>query len=90
MLNQLAITALCCTSVLFASQQEAKHYCSPSEIEIYESMILVHVEDEIFETDSLLSDQGGVYFLANRLRCPECHKPLNPKNTCEYHPTSRS
>ncbi len=90
-MKQLALCTLFALvfSPLFADttisdDNSQKHYCSTSDVEIYETTILVHVEDEVFETDSLLVDQGGIYYLENRLRCPECRKPLNPKNTCEY------
>lgn len=88
MLKKFALTTffvMCCASLL-AKAEETKHYCTPTDIEINDSMILIHLEDKTFETDTLLTDQGGVYVLTNALRCPECRKSLNPKNTCEYHP----
>lgn len=86
MLKRLFVVALCFAPALFAEQGNTKHYCAPHEIEIHDSMIVVHVDDEIFETDTLLSDQGGIYVLESSLRCLECRRGgLNPKNTCKYH-----
>ena len=65
---------------LFASDD--KHYCSAYQIELSNDQILVHTNSEIIEIDSLLSDQGGIYYLDSNARCIHCRRTLNPKNTC--------
>jgi hypothetical protein len=60
-----------------------KYYCSAQQIELTDSVILVHMNGNTFEVDSILVDQGGIYFTEDRLRCINCRRPLNPKNTCE-------
>jgi len=60
-----------------------KYYCNAEQIELTDSMILVHLEEKIFEIDSLLSDQGGLYFTEEMLRCTYCRRPVRPKNICE-------
>ena len=60
-----------------------KYYCNAGQIELTDSMILVHLGDQTYEADAILSDQGGLYFTEDALRCTYCRRPLNPKNTCE-------
>lgn len=69
----------------FAGDQDpsAKFYCTAGQIELNDSVIFVHLNDEVYEIDSLLVDQGGLFFTQDKLRCAECRRPLNPKNTCE-------
>jgi hypothetical protein len=63
--------------------QGAKFYCTAQEIELTDSAILVHLKDGIYEIDSVQVDQGGIFFSKNMLRCANCRRTLNPKNTCE-------
>ena len=60
-----------------------KHYCLSEQIEINNSTILVHLDKNTIEVDTLLVDQGGVYFCDDAIRCFYCRQTLNPKNTCE-------
>lgn len=77
------------TVPVFATELNAnKCYCSPEQVELNESTILVHVDRNTFEIDQLHVDQGGIYFNEDAMRCLYCRKPLNPKNTCEC-PTIR-
>ena len=63
-----------------------KYYCNAEQIELTDSMILIHLEDNQYELDGLLTDQGGLYFTEEMLRCTYSHRPL--KNICECpHPT---
>jgi hypothetical protein len=72
------------TLSLFAEDQNFnKLYCSPEQIELTDSMILVHLKQNTFEIDQLLVDQGGIYFQEEAMRCYYCRRTLNPKNTCE-------
>lgn len=66
---------------LFAN--DAKHYCSPDQIELNNTTILVHLDTNTVEVDTLFADQGGIYFNENGMRCLQCRRTLNPKNTCE-------
>ncbi|MBS0646299.1 MAG: hypothetical protein JSR97_06875 [Verrucomicrobia bacterium] len=66
-----------------------KHYLSASDIDVQDATIFVHRGGQVYEIDTLLVDQGGVYYLSSHLRCPECRKSLNPKNTCHVHFESR-
>lgn len=66
-----------------SDQNEQKFYCSAEQIELSDAMILVHMNQSLFEVDALLVDQGGIFFTENMMRCVECRRPLNPKNTCE-------
>ena len=60
-----------------------KYYCCADQVEVSDSMILIHLDDTIYELDSLLVDQGGVYFMENMLRCTYCRRPVNPKRICD-------
>jgi hypothetical protein len=60
-----------------------KFYFRADQIELTDSMILIHLENQTFEIDAIAVDQGGIYFTENMLRCTYCRRPLNPKNTCE-------
>lgn len=69
-------------------QNNKKHYCSPEQIEINDSAILILLGENVCEIDNLLVDQGGLYFHENSLRCFECrrpiNRPINPRHVCEY------
>lgn len=69
-------------------QNSKKFYCSPEQVELNESMILVHLDRNTIEIDKLFVDQGGIYFNEDAMRCFYCRRPLNPKNICEC-PTIR-
>lgn len=60
-----------------------KYYCDTQQIELTETMILVHLPEGTFEADALLADQGGLYITEEALRCIECRRPVNPRNICE-------
>lgn len=60
-----------------------KYYCSPEQVELNDTIILVHLGKNTIEIDKLLVDQGGIYFPEDAMRCFYCRRPLNPKNTCE-------
>ncbi|MEZ5315298.1 MAG: hypothetical protein R3E91_03690 [Chlamydiales bacterium] len=64
-------------------QETKKFYCSPEQLEINQSMILVHLDCKMVEIDQLLVDQGGIYFNQEAMRCFYCRRPFNLKNTCE-------
>lgn len=66
-----------------------KYYCAADQIELTDSMILVHLEDQIFELDSLFVDQGGIYFVEDMLRCTFCRRTLNPQNSCDCLPNCK-
>jgi hypothetical protein len=68
---------------VFAQEPVSKSYCTTKQIEVTDTMILLHLNEQIFEIDSLLADQGGLYYNHDSLRCINCRRPLNPKNTCE-------
>ncbi|MCH9626831.1 MAG: hypothetical protein S4CHLAM2_04620 [Chlamydiales bacterium] len=73
----------------FAEETSAqKHYCSAEQVELNDAVILVHLDRNLVEIDTLLVDQGGIYFNEDAVRCFYCRRPLNPKNTCEC-PTIR-
>lgn len=61
-----------------------KHYCAATQIELTDSAIFIHLSGGIFELDSLFSDQGGIYYTEEMLRCTQCRKgPVNPKDICQ-------
>ena len=60
-----------------------KYYCNIHQIQLTESMILVHLPEGTFEADALLADQGGLYITEEALRCIECRRPVDPRNICE-------
>ncbi|MCC5831967.1 MAG: hypothetical protein JJU12_02870 [Chlamydiales bacterium] len=60
-----------------------KFYCSPEQVELGETVILVHLDWSTIEIDKLLVDQGGIYFNEDAMRCFYCRRPINPKNTCQ-------
>lgn len=68
----------------FAGEISAKkYYCDMHQIQLTESMILVHLPEGTFEADALHADQGGLYFTEESLRCIECRRPVDPRNICE-------
>jgi hypothetical protein len=58
-----------------------KYYCNAEQIELTDAMILVHLNDKLFETDAILTDQGGVYFTEDMLRCTYCRRQISPQNS---------
>lgn len=68
---------------VFAEENSKKIYCSSGQVELNDSMILIHLDSNTVEIDKLHVDQGGIYFCENAMRCFYCRRPLNPKNTCE-------
>lgn len=61
-----------------------KHYCTASQIELTDTAIFIRLNGGIFELDSLFSDQGGIYYTEEMLRCTQCRKgPVNPKDICQ-------
>lgn len=90
-LSFMAALFVLLASPLLSEAATKKYYCSPQQIDIGESTILVHLaDDQIFEIDTLLVDQGGVYFTEDAMRCYECRRwnaPTNDKSTkniCSY------
>jgi hypothetical protein len=83
------ILAFCFVSLFFLpafahdyAPSARKYYCNAEQIELTDSTIFVHLHGKVFEIDSILTDQGGIYFVEDTLRCVYCRRPLNPKNTC--------
>ncbi len=66
-----------------AAWANEKFYCGVDQIELTDEMILVHLEDGVYEIDSLLADQGGLYFTVDGLRSIETRRPVDPRNICE-------
>ncbi len=85
------ITGLIFCSLFFMSVLSAddtnecvkKQYCSAEQIELTDATIFVNLKEGVIEIDSLLVDQGGIYFTEDMKRCVWCRRPLNPKNICE-------
>lgn len=87
MLKRNILIFLFSFSTLFAHTlppfADGKIYCLPEQIELRSSIIVVHLDDQVFEVDALLVDQGGIFFLKDMMRCLHCRRPLNPKHTCQ-------
>lgn len=60
-----------------------KYYCSADQIEVTNSMIVAYVDNMIVEIDSLMADQGGIYFTDDVMRCIDCRKPLQDEALCQ-------
>jgi hypothetical protein len=60
-----------------------KHYVPKDDVELQSEMIVVHIPEGTFVVDAICADRGGVYFYEEMMRCPQCYRPINPKNTCQ-------
>lgn len=70
-------------SLLAGTSPLNKQYCQPEQCDISEGRIVVYHDNGVFEVEALFSDQGGLYFFNEMMRCVFCHRPLNAKNFCE-------
>lgn len=79
---------LAVTSAVFANPSYLKkYYCSSEQIELTDTTIFIHTTEGTIELDALHVDQGGVYFTNENMRCPDCRRPYDPRDTrdiCEY------
>ncbi|MCH9626304.1 MAG: hypothetical protein S4CHLAM123_15000 [Chlamydiales bacterium] len=80
-LSTLFLLVLLSSTTVFANIDE-KYYCTPEQIEVTDSTILIHANEGSFELEALLVDQGGVFYTNEMLRCIQCRRP-NPKHLCE-------